>query len=179
MQGKILLLVLMLCISQVMAQLGKVPHATFYNKLNGKNVQLGFNKSCYVKLKPSAIDKLNNCKIENGNYAYLRLINQIGDTLVFKEGKLLANDIEKLFSSNAATGWYISMALTIYVPFLVTYTYIKPEDRVIMAIFFPPALVIANSFLVAYQRKQIQVMEYELIPQNILGKEPKKRWYQF
>ncbi len=167
----------MLSIGNVKAQLGKVPHATFYNKLNGKNVQLEFNKSYYIKLKPSAIDKLNNFKIESGNHSYLRLINQIGDTLVFNEGKLLANDIEKLFCSNAATGWYISMALTIYVPFLVTYTYILPENRVIMAIFFPPAIIITNSLLAAYQRKQIQVMEYELIPQNILGKEPKKRWF--
>jgi hypothetical protein len=37
--------------------------------------------------------------------------------------------------------------------------------------------IITNSLLAAYQRKQIQVNEYELTPQNILGKEPKKRWF--
>lgn len=51
-------------------------------------------------------------------------------------------------------------------------------------LFWPPAdmetiftAIITNSLLAAYQRKQIQVNEYELTPQNILGKEPKKRWF--
>lgn len=173
MRGSILFILMFLLVSQTKAQLGRNAHATFYKKTNGKMIQMCFNKKYFLQLKPSAMPKLNNFQLNDNNQTYLKLVNQIGDTLIFKEGKLLASDIEKLVSTNAASGWYISMAITIYVPFLVTYTFILPEDKIYMTIFFPAALIMTNSLLAAYQRKQINVSEYELIPQNILGKEPK------
>ena len=179
MNNKIFCLFMFLLVSQAKAQLGRDAHATFYKKDNGKKVQLCFNKKYYLKLKASALPKLNDYTLVKENQTYLKLLNQIGDTLIFKEGKLLANDIEMLISTNTAKGWYLAMAATIYIPFVVTFTYLQPEDRIYMSLFLPVALLLTNRLLIEFERNKIMVVEYELTHQNQLGKEPIKKWDQF
>jgi hypothetical protein len=169
-----LLLVLGLCCSMRLAgQMANKPHATLYHPISGKNALLNFNQKYFIKLHSSALEKLNNFTLMDSNTSYLTLINQIGDTLVFKEGKLLATDIDKLVYTNRATVFFTVMATTVFLPIYFTFTYIEIETRYHMLLAVPPTIILTNLLIRGLERRQVQLKQYQLIPQNLLGKEPK------
>ncbi len=173
-----LLMVLGLFVSiQLTAQMAKRPHVTLYHNISGKNAILNFNEQYWVQLHVTAFEKLNNFTLQDSTSTYLTLLNQIGDTLVFKEGKLLATDIDKLVYTNRATEFFMVMAATVYMPVFATFTYIYPEGRFYMLLAVPPTLILTNIFLRGFERKLIPFNQYHLIPQNILGKPPHRKWF--
>ena len=174
MRTKLLLVLGLCCCIRLSGQMANKPHATLYHATTGKNALLNFNQKYFVRLHPSALEKLNDFTMMDSNTTFLTLINQIGDTLVFKEGKLLATDMDKLVYTNRATVFFTVMATAVFLPIYFTFTYIEIETRYYMLLAVPPTIILTNLLLRGLERRQIQLKHYQLIPQNLFGKEPKR-----
>ncbi len=159
----------------LLAQLGAGAKVSFYMPILGKHLELKVNKTYYFSLNQKGMQKLS-LPIGESRHRFMKITNQIGDTLIFEEGKLFKEDLDSVLYVNPKRYWFVVAAGYAYVPFTITYTYLLPEVKEYLYLLVPPITAIPYILLSRVKKKFINLKDYELIPQNIHGKPPQKGW---
>jgi hypothetical protein len=158
----------------LLGQFAHKPHAHFLHSNNRSKLFLKFNKGYYLYIHSSGRQKLEDT---SQHIQYLHLINQIKDTLIFKEGKLLATDIEALYYLEPWRRYTLVAAATFYTPFALVYLLNNAKVRTDLVPLVPVTFLLAGVSLRLYEPKFVPLDQYQLQWQNIQGKEPKKKNY--
>jgi hypothetical protein len=159
----------------LLAQLGAGAKLSFYMPIHGKHLELKVNKTYYFSLNQKGMQKLS-LPIGESRHRFMKITNQIGDTLFFEEGKLFKEDLDSVLYVNPKRYWFIVIAGYTYLPFTITYALRFPQNKVYLYLLIPPATIVTNVLLSRVKKKFINLKDYELIPQNIHGKPPQMGW---
>jgi hypothetical protein len=157
----------------------KAQHAikpTIYivNSKNAKITKLKFGKEYTFFLRTEAASKMG---LSHGFNGYLlKPVLQVGDTLVFKEGRLAISEVDSIFAMPAIAKFVYPTIMVMGVTMVLLNQRIDPTRKIWFTMLIIPVVGTIHLFTYLAKPKVIKLNQYQLIPQNIHGKPPLNGW---